>query len=45
MTIECLASSPLRKQMFHQEYIDLRSLIIISNEEAFYQNLKNRSIK
>ena len=42
MTLECLVSNPLRKQVFHQDYIDLRSLIII-NEEALYQNLKNFS--
>ena len=29
MTIECLVSNLLRKQMFHQDYNDLRSLIII----------------
>ena len=27
MTLDCLVSNPLRKQMFHQDYIDLRSLI------------------
>jgi len=29
MTLECLISNPLRKQKFHQDCIDLRSLIII----------------
>ena len=29
MTLECLVSNPLRKQMFHQDHIHLRSLIII----------------
>ena len=43
MTLECLVSNPLRKQVFHQDYIDLRSLIII-NEEALYQNWKNFSL-
>ena len=28
MTLECLVSDPLRKQKFHQDYFDLRSLII-----------------
>ena len=28
MPLECLVSNPLRKQMFHQDCIDLRSLII-----------------
>ena len=38
--LDCLVSKPLRKQMFHQDYFDLRSLIIIKDEEALYQNLK-----
>ena len=37
MTLECLVSNPLRKQMFHQDYIDLRSLIIISVIERFFK--------
>ena len=29
ITLKCLVSNPLSKQMFHQDYIDLRSRIII----------------
>ena len=43
MTLDCLVSNPLRKQMFHQDYIDLSSLTI-KDEEELYQNLKNLSI-
>ena len=43
MTLECSVSNPSRKQKFHQDTIDLRSLIIITikDEEALYQNLTN----
>ena len=51
MTLECLVSNPLRKQMFHQDYIDLRSFVIegrnmstIKDEEELCQDLKNHSI-
>ena len=37
MTLECLVSNPLRKQMFHLDYIDLRSIIII----YIYENFKS----
>ena len=40
--LECLVSNPLRKQKFHQDYIDLCSLTI-KDEEALYQNMKNIS--
>jgi len=36
MTLECLVWNPLRKQMFHQDYIDLRNLIIIYVYEIFF---------
>ena len=36
MTLDCLVSNPLRKQMFHQDCIDLRSLIILLY--SFYLN-------
>ena len=35
MTLECSVSNPLRKQIFHQDYIDLRSFIIIYVIERF----------
>ena len=35
MTLDCLVSNPLRKQIFHQDYIVLRSLIIIYIIERF----------
>ena len=35
MTFECLVSNPFRKQMFHQDCIDFRSLIIIYVIEIF----------
>ena len=37
MTLECLVSNPVRKEMFHQDYINLRSLIIIYAYERFFQ--------
>ena len=41
MALDCLVSKPLRKQMFHQDYFDLRSLIIIKDEEALYMYVYN----
>ena len=38
MRLECLVSNPLRKQMFHQDYIDLRSLIITYVYESFFKS-------
>ena len=43
MTLERLASNPSRKQMFHQDYIDLRSLIIIFIIERFFKFWHNSS--
>ena len=39
MTSDCLVSTPLRKQMFHQDCIDLRSLIIIYDIDSNSFNL------
>ena len=36
MTLDCSVLNQLRKQMFHQDYIDLSSLIIIYIIERFY---------
>ena len=36
MTLDCLVSNAFRKQMFHQDYIDLPSLIIIYIIEKFW---------
>ena len=35
MTLECLVANPLRKQKFHQDCIELRSLIIMFVHERF----------
>ena len=35
MTLDCLVSNPLRKQMFHQDCIDLHSLNILTYIIAF----------
>ena len=43
MTLDCLESNPLRKQMFHQDYIDLRSLIFIFIIERFFKLRYNSS--
>ena len=32
MTLECLVSNPLRKQMLHQDYFDLRSRMDCTDE-------------
>ena len=40
MTLDCLVSNPLRKQMFHQDHIDLRSLIIIYVIERLAHHIK-----
>ena len=37
MTLDCLVSNPLRKQMFHQDCIDLSSPIIIFIIERFFK--------
>ena len=37
MTLECLVLNPLRKQMFQQDCIDLRRLIIIYGYERFFK--------
>ena len=42
MTLYCLVSNPLRKQMFHQDYLDLCSLIfIIERFFKFWYNSKD----
>jgi len=38
MTFDCLVSNPLRKYMFHQDYIDLRDLIIIYDFENSFSS-------
>ena len=45
MTLDCLVSNPFEKtNVFHQDYINIRSLIIIYfQEKALYLNLKNVS--
>ena len=41
MMLEFLALNPLRKQMFHQNYIHLRSLIIIYVYERFFKSWRD----
>ena len=43
MTLECSATNPLRKQMFHQVCIDLRSLIIVYVSERYFKFWYNAS--